>query len=240
VASIDDEATNGSTLEQTVAATVRTGRGPGATALYVALRGLGRLLTKLYWRLEVVGRERFPVTGAYVLAPVHRSNVDFLLPALACPARVRWIAKSSIFIGGIIERWLRAMGSFPVKRDELDRASLATCLAVVADGQPLVMFPEGRRREGPVIEDIYDGPAYVACRERVPIVPIGIGGSDKAMPIGSKMVRPHKVVVVVGEPMYPDVPLEGRVPRTAINEFSAQLQERLQELYDEAKARAGA
>ncbi len=235
------EPENGSkSLDQQVAETVRTGRGPGATALYVVLRGLARLLARLYWRLEVVGRERFPVTGAYVLAPVHRSNIDFMLPALACPSRVRWMAKSSIFIGGIVERWLRAMGSFPVKRDELDRASLATCLAVIEDGQPLVMFPEGRRREGPVIEEIFDGPAYVACRERVPIVPIGIGGSDRAMPIGSKFVRPAKVVVVVGEPMYPDVPLEGRVPRSDVNAFSAQLKERLQELYDEAKARAGA
>jgi 1-acyl-sn-glycerol-3-phosphate acyltransferase len=220
--------------------TVRTGRGPGASALYWFLVRLGRLLTRLYWRIEVVGRDRFPVAGGYVISPVHRSNVDFMLPALACPTRIRWMAKSSIFVGGWIDRWLRAMGAFPVKRDELDRASLATCLAVVADGQPLVMFPEGRRREGPVIEDIFDGPAYVACRERVPIVPIGIGGSDRAMPIGSKMVFPRKVVVVVGEPIYPDVPAEGRVPRADVNAFSDRLKARLQELYDDAKDRAGA
>jgi 1-acyl-sn-glycerol-3-phosphate acyltransferase len=101
------------------------------------------------------------------------------------------------------------------------------------------MFPEGRRREGPVVEDLFDGPAYVACRERVPIVPIGIGGSDRAMPIGSKMVLPRKIVVVVGEPIYPEVPLEGRVPRSEVTAFTAQLQERLQALYDDAKARAG-
>ena len=219
---------------------VETGRGPGAGALYRALRALGILLARLYWRLEVHGVERFPATGAYVLSPVHRSNIDFLLPALACPRRVRWMAKDSIFIGGPIERFLRAMGAFPVKRDTVDRASLATCLDVVADGQPLVMFPEGRRREGPVIEELLDGPAFVACRQRVPIVPIGLGGSDRAMPIGSKMILPRKVVVLVGEPIYPDVPLEGRVPRSEVTAFSEQLRDRLQVLYDEAQRLAGA
>lgn len=219
---------------------VETGRGPAATALYRVLRVIARFLARLYWRLEIHGVERFPVTGAYVLAPVHRSNIDFLLPALACPRRVRWMAKSSIFVGGPIDRFLRAMGAFPVRRDTVDRASLATCLDVVADGQPLVMFPEGRRREGPVVEELLDGPAYVACRQRVPIVPIGIGGSDRAMPIGSKMVLPRKVVVLVGEPIYPDVPLEGRVPRRKVTAVSQELRERIQELYDEAQRLAGA
>ena len=89
-----------------------------------------------------------------------------------------------------------------------------------------------------LIEDLFRGPAFVASRERVPIVPMGIGGSDRAMPIGKKMIRPAKVVLVVGEPIYPDVPLTGRVPRAAVDELTERLRVELQRLYDDAKQRA--
>ena len=85
------------------------------------------------------------------------------------------------------------------------------CEALLARGEIVVLFPEGRRKDGPVVEDLFDGPAFVACRQRVPIVPVGIGGAERAMPIGSKMVWPRKIVLTVGEPIYPDVPVSGRV-----------------------------
>lgn len=52
------------------------------------------------------------------------------------------------------------------------------------------------------------------------------------MPIGAKMIRLAKVRVVIGEPIYPDVPLEGRVPRRLVTETTERLRESLQELYD--------
>ncbi len=55
------------------------------------------------------------------------------------------------------------------------------------------------------------------------------------MPIGAKMIRPAKVRVVIGEPIYPDVALEGRVPRRKVNELTDQLRVALQELYDEVR-----
>ena len=48
---------------------------------------------------------------------------------------------------------------------------------------------------------MFDGPAYVQSRTGVPIVPVGIGGTEAVMPKGSKIIRPHKVVVVIGEPL---------------------------------------
>ena len=75
----------------------------------------------------------------------------------------------------------------------------------------------------------------MACKQRVPIVPMGIGGSDRAMPIGSKFIFPRKIVLVLGEPIYPDVPLEGRVPRADINATTERLRIAVQDLYDESR-----
>lgn len=207
-------------------------------AVYSMLRAAAALFARCYFRLEVIGAERVPPSGGFVFAPVHRSNLDFAVPAMTTRRMVRWMAKDSIFVGGPIDRFLRAMGAFPVHRSGPDRAALRTCLELLRAGEPVVMFPEGRRKEGETLEDLFDGPAFVACRERVPIVPVGIGGSDRAMPIGSKLIRPRKIVVIVGEPIYPDVPPTGRVPRPKVHALTEQLRERIQDLYDEARRRA--
>ncbi len=223
-------------LDELISSNVAAGSSLGARAAYRSMASTGRALARLYWHLEVIHPERFPQSGAFILAPNHRSNIDFMLPALATTRRVRWMAKNSIFYDGPIDRSLRALGAFPVDRDSTDRIALRTARGVVADGQPIVMFPEGRRKEGPTILDMFDGPAYVSCRERVPILPMGIGGSERAMPIGSKMVRPADIVIVVGELIYPDVALEGRVPRSAVSELTARLGEAVQVLYDRARS----
>jgi len=222
-------------LEEVIARNVSAGSSMPARAAYSSLTSIIRAFAKSYWRLDVIHPERFPETGAFILAPNHRSNIDFMLPALATRRRVRWMAKDSIFYSGPIDRSLRGLGAFPVDRDSTDRIALRTARDVVADGQPIVMFPEGRRKEGPTVLDMFDGPAYVSCRQRVPILPIGMGGSERAMPIGSKMIRRADVVLVVGELIYPEVPLDGRVPRSAVTEMTTRLGVALQDLYDEAR-----
>ena len=70
------------------------------------------------------------------------------------------------------------MGAFPVNRERPDRRALRNCEEALVHGDPVVMFPEGRRKAGPVVEDLQEGPAWVACRYRVPIVPVGLGRTD--------------------------------------------------------------
>ena len=101
-------------------------------------------------------------------------------------------------------------------------------------GEPLVLFPEGERKSGPVVQPMFDGAAYVALRAGVPIVPVGIGGSERVMPKGAKVIYPRKVRVIVGEPLTLPAHGSGRVPRSQTQEMSALLHERLQQLFDEA------
>ena len=203
--------------------------------LYRSLRGLGVFLATILWRFEVEGRDRLPTVGPFVFSPVHRSYVDFLVAGMAVKRRMRFMAKDSLWNAPRFGRFLETLGAFPVDRRGADRAALRRAEEAVAGGEPIVMFPEGQRREGPVVEELHQGPAFVACRGRVPIVPVGIGGSDRAMPIGARMIRLAKVRVVIGEPIYPDVPLTGRVPRRVVNETTERLREAIQELYDEVR-----
>lgn len=212
--------------------------GLGGRVAYRVVWVFARALTKVYWRLEVVGAERVPTTGGFVLAPVHRSNLDFLLAGLAVRRRVRFMAKSTIFKKAKVSQAIYGLGGFPVQRDSADIGSLVICERILAAGEPVVVFPEGRRKEGDHVHDLFDGPAFVAARQRVPIIPIGIGGSDRAMPIGSKMIFPRKVTIVIGEPIYPDVPLHGRVPRSVVRALTEDLRGAVQDVYDTAREMA--
>jgi 1-acyl-sn-glycerol-3-phosphate acyltransferase len=202
---------------------------------YRFFRGIGRLILKPLWGLRTEGLDRLPVGVAYVIAPVHRSYVDFAVMAAVIPREVRFMAKDSVWKWRWLGRFIEFHGSFPVDRETADRDALRRCEDAVKLGDPVVMFPEGRRKDGPVVEDLFDGPAFVACRNRVPLVPVGIGGSEKAMPRGAKMIRPARIRVLIGEPIYPDVPPTGRVPRRAVTETTERLRDAIQELYDEVR-----
>ena len=111
---------------------------------------------------------------------------------------------------------------------------------MVERGEPLVLFPEGTRRFGPTIENLFDGAAYVATRARVPLVPVGIGGSERAMQKGKRLPRPVKIHIVVGEPLHPPSADGPRASRRLVRELTEQLHVELQRLFDEAEKKAAA
>jgi 1-acyl-sn-glycerol-3-phosphate acyltransferase len=208
--------------------------------LYRFVRALVLAVAKLFGRIKVIGGSNIPRDRPFVLAPVHRSNIDFALASLVTPRRMRYMGKDSIFKFKALNPLFHALGAFPVHRGAADREALRTSIAVIESGQPLVMFPEGTRQSGPVVEELFDGTAYVAAKTGVPIIPVGIGGSEAAMPKGSKFIHPTKLVLIVGQPLEPPARREsGGVSRRAISELTAQLRGELQKLFDEAETRAG-
>jgi 1-acyl-sn-glycerol-3-phosphate acyltransferase len=214
--------------------------GLPARLLYRTLWVLVGAVAKAYFRYEVHGREHLPAEGPFVLSPVHRSYMDTPLIGLASRRRLRYMGKESLWTSRFGGFFLSTMGGFPVHRGTADREALRACLEVLRRGEPLVMFPEGTRRDGPVVkaEEMHDGPAFVAGRAGAPIVPVGIGGSDRIMPRHARFVYPRKVVMIIGSPIPPPAQVNGRVPRRAVRETTDLLRERIQALYDEAQRRA--
>ena len=207
--------------------------------LYRVVRAIVVGFARTYLRLEVTGREHVP-DGPFVLAPVHRSNIDFLIAAAVTRRRMRYMGKHTVWKYELLGRFFTALGAFPVHRGSADREALRRCEASLSGGEPLVMFPEGTRQEGPVVEELFDGPAFVAARAGVPIVPVGIGGTEAAMPRGSKGIRPVKVTVVIGEPMPAPVGDDGKRPsRKQVRSTTEELRGRVQVLFDDAQRRAG-
>ena len=212
----------------------------GTRLSYAAVRGLIWVVAKVLGRVTVIGEEKIPDQGAFVLAPVHRSNVDFALTSLVTRRPMRYMGKDSIWKSRALGRFVSMLGAFPVHRGSADRDALKACTDIVAGGSPLVMFPEGTRQTGPVVEELFDGTAFVAAKAGVPIIPMGIGGSEAMMPKGAKLLKPSKLVLVVGDPIpAPERTESGRTPRSAVAQLTEQLHAEIQRLFDEAQALAG-
>ena len=204
-----------------------------ARAVFRVGHGLDMILIRVFFRATFEGRENIPKSGAFVLSPVHRSNVDTVVLPGVTRRRMRFLGKQSMWKFAPMGKVFDILGAIKVHRGSTDRESMRACIAALEAGEPLVVYPEGTRKEGPVVEDLFDGAAYLANKVGVPIIPVGIGGSARAMSRSHKLPRPHKMHMVIGKPLYPDK----SAGRKAVKLLTAELQVELQRLFDEAQAR---
>lgn len=206
------------------------------TATYVICRALVTVLAKILFRPSIEGADRIPANGPVIIAPIHRSNADFAVSVFLSPRKVFFMSKHSLFNVPILGPLLIRVGAFPVRRGSADRESMGRAEEVLRRGQALVLFPEGTRKEGLHVEPLHDGAMFVAARTGAWVVPVGIGGTERAMPHGAKFPRLVKVHVIVGEPIAPPSS-EGRVRRTQIAAKSEELRAALEKVYREAMSR---
>lgn len=199
----------------------------------VTYRGF-RLILAAFWtamfRPRVVGREHIPATGSIIIAPVHRSNLDFAFTMFMSKRKTFFMAKDSLWTVPVLAQWISMMGAFPVKRGTADRDSLAFAQHVLDAGEALVLFPEGTRQEGSEVAPLHDGAAFLAARTGAAIIPVGIGHTERAMPRGAKFPRPIRVTVVIGAPIAAPTSTT-RVSRTQIAATTDELHSRLQDVY---------
>lgn len=202
--------------------------------LYAVVRAIVAGLVRVAFRVRVAGAEHVPASGAFVFAPSHRSLLDTPFLVTTTRRRIRFMGKSELWKVPGLGALFSALGAFPVDRKAADRIALRTAMECVAAGEPVAIFPEGTRRTGARIVDLHDGAAYVAARLGVPVVPVGIAGSEEILPRGKRLPRFRPVTVVVGEPI--DPPRRGgAVRRRDVKALTAQLETALQKVFDEAQ-----
>ncbi|MEZ5341629.1 MAG: lysophospholipid acyltransferase family protein [Acidimicrobiales bacterium] len=207
-------------------------------AIYRGLQGVLRTLARGWFRFRVEGIENVPSTGGFVVAPgAHRSILDTPLTAMAIPRHMRFMGAEKYFAIPIFGSFLRIVGGFPVERSATDREALRIAEEILRGGDPLVIFPEATRYEGPVVQPLKEGAAFLASRAQVPILPISIGGAERSLGIGRYLPRPTKIHVIIGAPLGPPTSGDGgRVKRSAIKAKTDELQAVLQDLFDRAQA----
>ena len=203
------------------------------TPIYRFLRVLVHGLNRLMFRTTVEGVDRVPADGPVIIAPVHRSFIDFFVASEVTTRKLHYMAKESLWKNSVLARILPAVGAFPVHRESADREALRRAQRVLEAGGVLILFPEGERRSGPVVEDLHEGVAFLAARTGATVIPVGIGGSASVMAKGKRLPRPRHIHLVVGEPIPPPSRTGGgRISRSRTHQLTEELADSIQGLYD--------
>jgi 1-acyl-sn-glycerol-3-phosphate acyltransferase len=175
---------------------------------YVVLKALVTRLSLLIWRPKVVGRENIPARGPVILASNHLSFVDSMLIPMVAPRRVVFIAKAEYFEtrgfkGRLMKSFFAAIGAIPVRRGDHRAAkdSLDQSLAVINSGGAFVIYPEGTRSLDGRLYRAKVGVGWLALKSGAPIVPVGVQGTQKVLPVGSKIPKVVPVTVTFGQPI---------------------------------------
>lgn len=184
--------------------------------------------------LKLIGTENLPMDGPALIAANHNSHLDTLtlmsLWPLARLYKVRPIAAADYFLTNPILSWFsrNIMHIIPIDRQRKDKSvdALADSSASLAEGNILLLFPEGSRGEPERLSGFRSGIARLTERHpQAPIIPIFMHGLGKALPRGTFLLVPFFVDVVIGEPIY----WQGSVAATmqayelAMSELAAQI-----------------
>jgi 1-acyl-sn-glycerol-3-phosphate acyltransferase len=154
-------------------------------------------------RVTVIGHENLLPVAVYTSN--HTSFMDTPLVFSSLPFQFRILAKQSLWKWPFIGWHLNRSGQIPVDEETGSGsvAGLNRAIRALKGGMPLFIFPEGGRTEDGSVQPFMKGPAYIAIRARVPLVPIALIGMYELLPIHSHHFNPRPVKLVIGRPIDP-------------------------------------
>ena len=189
---------------------------------------------RLAFRPHVEGLEHIPATGGAIFAGNHLSVADELLLGTVVPRHLAFWAKSEYFNGtgvkgGFSKFVLTGLGAIPVERAG-GRAALSAfdaAIPVLRAGDLVAVYPEGTRSPDGRLYRGRTGAARLAVAAGVPIIPVGVTGTDKAQPIGTRVPRPGraKITIKFGKPLdFTGRPDDRTSLRTMTDELMTEIQ----------------
>jgi len=193
---------------------------------YPVFRAFIALCLRIFYRrIEVLGLERVPPSGAVLLLANHgNALLDPLLLLARVPRRISFLAKHTLFPMPVIGFFLRGIGGLPVYRKQdapgeghRNEETFRACENILAAGGAVCLFPEGKSHDEPQLQPVRRGAAriFLRARER-------IGSPTAVIPVGihfeSKRTFRSRVLVVFGRPV--DV---GGAPEGAASDPEAQV-----------------
>ena len=176
---------------------------------YLIGRGVIGPLGRLIYHPRIEGRENVPSTGAAIIASNHLSTLDSIAIPVASPRPVHFLAKSSFFDGTGVSGWVsrtffRAIGAVPVTRGAGQAAlhALEQQRRLLSEGYAIALYPEGSRSPDGRLYRGRTGAAFLALETGTPVIPVGLIGTNQAMPRGARLPKLNqRITVRFGAPL---------------------------------------
>jgi 1-acyl-sn-glycerol-3-phosphate acyltransferase len=151
---------------------------------------------RLFYGLKVVGLANIPRSGKVIIASNHRSDFDPPLLGGTVPREVHFFAKEELFRSRWLGPLIRYLNAFPVRRGQLDREALTTCVNVLRENGALIFFPEGTRAPGDGFLKAKLGIGWIIALTDAPVIPVYIHNSHNKAPSFSGRPR---IIMTFGE-----------------------------------------
>jgi len=196
--------------------------------LFGAFRTGAKTVYRSWFDLEIEHPEHLPREAPYLIAANHASHLDApaILSAIEL-ARGRQAARQIHVLGARdyffdtpLKRWFFStfLNAVPIEREETSLSGLRMVKSILASGESALIFPEGTRSRDGDIQSFKPGLGLLAWELQVTIVPVHIGGTHEALPVGKSVPKRSRLRVAFGEPITMDHYREigGRVPPTEL------------------------
>ena len=174
--------------------------------MYWILKAVLTPIVRVCVRVKVEGREHLPKKGAVIIAANHRSFLDSIFIPMIVRRRVTFVAKAEYFDDAKTAWFFRGCGQIPIRREggSASERALASATEVLQNGGVFGIYPEGTRTRDGFLHRGHTGIARLSLQNDVPIVPVGLIGTDNVQPVDRKMpVLFQHVTIRVGEPIDP-------------------------------------
>jgi len=178
-------------------------------------------LYHIFLSWEVIGRKNVPPSGPLIVVANHVHVIDGELLLFGVSRWIIYIAKEPLFhypILGALLRWAQALVVYRQGTLNETRELLKQAEQTLNKGSVIGIFPEGKRSHQGKLQAGKPGLALLASRMHIPILPVGISGTDKIHGISWLWKRPH-IVINIGKPFYLPQPV-GRVTKLQRKELT--------------------
>ena len=177
---------------------------PRANLLWRTLHWPVWLFCKLWLRVTCTGLENLDHTRGGLLLINHRSHLDPLLAAVVLRRPVSYLARDNLFKVPLLGWLLRRTYVIPISREAVRSGSFRLALDRMEAGFLVAIFPEGTRSFDSSLQPFRPGFLAMVRRTNQPVYPVGLSGSQRALPRGAWFIRPARVHVVYGTPFTPN------------------------------------
>ena len=151
--------------------------------------------------MEVAGSHNLPRRGPALIVSNHQGYLDPFFLQMGTSRTVRYMMTSDFYDIRAATPFFKLLDAIRINTGGSNRDSMREALDVIASGEMVGIFPEGRLPLDETVGRIMPGAAFIAAKSGAPIVPARIDGSFNVLSKRQNSFRFAKVRITYGPPV---------------------------------------